>query len=52
LAWILQHPAKVIPVAGTVNVARIQQLIKATQLELEKEDWFAIWTESSGNKVP
>jgi predicted oxidoreductase len=52
LAWILQHPAKVIPVAGTVNVARIQQLMKATQLELEKEDWFAIWTESMGNKVP
>ncbi len=52
LAWILHHPAKVIPVAGTVNVARIQQLMKATQLELEKEDWFAIWTESMGNKVP
>jgi predicted oxidoreductase len=52
LAWILKHPAKVIPVAGTVNVARIQQLMKATQLELEKEDWFAIWTESMGNEVP
>ena len=52
LAWILQHPAKVIPVAGTVNVARIQLLMKATQLDLEKEDWFAIWTESMGNKVP
>ena len=52
LAWILQHPAKVIPVAGTVNVARIQLLMKATQLQLDKEDWFAIWTESMGNKVP
>jgi predicted oxidoreductase len=52
LAWILQHPAKAIPVAGTVNVSRIQLLIKATGLELEKEDWFAIWTESMGNKVP
>jgi predicted oxidoreductase len=52
LAWILKHPAKVIPVAGTVNVARIQLLMKATELELEKEDWFAIWTESMGNKVP
>jgi predicted oxidoreductase len=52
LAWILQHPATIIPVAGTVNVARIQQLMKATQLELEKEDWFAIWTESRGIKVP
>ena len=52
LAWILKHPSKVIPVAGTVNIARIQLLMKATELELEMEDWFAIWTESMGNKVP
>jgi predicted oxidoreductase len=52
LAWILKHPAKVIPVAGTVNIARIQALMKAVELNLEQVDWFAIWTESMGNKVP
>ncbi len=52
LAWILKHPAQVIPVAGTVNIARIQALFKATELQLDQEDWFAIWTESMGNKVP
>lgn len=52
LAWILRHPAKIIPIAGTVNVSRIQQLMKATQLEMQLEDWFAIWTESMGDKVP
>lgn len=52
LAWILQHPAKVIPVAGTVNIARIQQLMKAVELKMDKLDWFAIWTESMGNEVP
>ena len=52
LAWILKHPAQVIPIAGTVNVARIQSLQKAVELELEHEDWFAIWTESMGHKVP
>lgn len=52
LTWILQHPAKIIPVAGTVNVARIQYMTKATTLVLDKEDWFAIWTESMGNPVP
>ncbi|WP_223845541.1 aldo/keto reductase [Flavobacterium selenitireducens] len=52
LAWILKHPAKILPIAGTVNVGRIQQLMKATQLEMELEDWFAIWTESMGDKVP
>ncbi|MCA6421378.1 MAG: aldo/keto reductase [Flavobacterium sp.] len=52
LAWILKHPAGIIPVAGTVNIARIQALMKAVELDLEQEDWFAIWTESMGNKVP
>jgi predicted oxidoreductase len=52
LAWVLQHPSGIIPVAGTVNIARIQLLMKAAELELEKEDWFAIWTESMGKDVP
>lgn len=52
LAWIMQHPAGILPVAGTVNVARIQYMTKAKELILDKEDWFAIWTESMGNPVP
>jgi predicted oxidoreductase len=51
LAWVLKHPAKVVPIAGTVNIARIQSLMKAKELELDHEDWFAIWTESMGKKV-
>jgi len=51
LSWILQHPAKVIPIAGTVNVARIQSLMKATTLQLTTEEWFAIWTASKGKEV-
>lgn len=52
LSWIMQHPAQIIPVAGTVNVARIQALQKAINLKMDKQDWFLIWTESMGNKVP
>jgi predicted oxidoreductase len=52
LSWVLKHPAKIIPIAGTVNVARIQALHKAVSLELDKEDWFAIWSESMGTRVP
>lgn len=51
LAWILKHPSAVIPIAGTVNIARIQALMKAVELEMDKEDWFAIWTESRGEEV-
>lgn len=52
LAWILQHPSKIIPVIGTTNLTRIPQLNKALSLKLDLEDWFAIWTESMGNRVP
>lgn len=52
LAWIMQHPSGISPVAGTVNSGRIQQLMKAKSLVLDKQDWFAIWTESMGHKVP
>lgn len=52
LAWILQHPAGVTPVSGSVSPERLKNQIKATQVKLELEDWFAIWTESIGNKVP
>lgn len=51
-AWVLKHPSGVLPVAGTTNEARIQQLIKAVELPLTDLDWFAIWTESMGDKVP
>ena len=52
LAWILKHPSKVLPVCGTANPDRIKELMKATKIELELEDWFSIWSESVGVEVP
>ena len=51
LAWILKHPANIIPLAGTVNVGRLQNIHKATEMNLEQEDWFAIWAESMGRRI-
>jgi predicted oxidoreductase len=52
LAWILKHPAQIKPVVGTTSVKRIKTLQKLENFELELEDWFAIWTESIGTKIP
>lgn len=52
LAWILKHPAKILPVFGTASADRIKNVSKATTLELETEDWFMLWVESRGEKVP
>ena len=52
LAWILKHPSRILPVCGTTDKTRIAQLIQATTIELDLQDWFAIWVESAGAKVP
>lgn len=52
LAWILKHPAGILPVFGTADKTRITNLMKATTVEMELEDWFAFWTESAGNPIP
>ncbi|MDK2771331.1 MAG: aldo/keto reductase [Flavobacterium sp.] len=52
LQWILQHPSQVIPVVGTANSDRVENLKKINSFRLETEDWFKIWTTSMGHKVP
>lgn len=52
LAWSLQHPAKIHPVVGTGNPARLKQAIQASKVTLELEDWFALLEASQGNEVP
>ena len=51
LAWILRHPSGILPVCGTADTTRIAQLMKATTVEMELQDWFALLTESCGNEV-
>lgn len=52
LAWTLRHPAKIYPVIGTTNKERIALSAKATEIELELQDWFALLVASQGHDVP
>ena len=52
LAFILKHPAKVSPVIGTTNKARILNANKAIKTPLELEDWFELLAASQGHRVP
>jgi predicted oxidoreductase len=51
LAWILKHPARILPVCGTSDKNRLAHLIQATTIEMELQDWFALWTASAGKDV-
>ena len=52
LAWILKHPAKVYPVVGTATKSRLKDALKATEIELELQDWFRLLEASQGHEVP
>ena len=52
LAWILRHPAMIVPVLGTGKVERIQSAADAESLVLTREQWFTIWSASKGVPVP
>lgn len=49
--WVLNHPAHMQVIAGTMNVDRIQQIAKSSTIELSKEDWYALYM-SAGNILP
>ena len=51
IAWILRHPAKMQPVTGTTNINRLVDSIKATEIELTREEWYAIY-KAAGNILP
>jgi predicted oxidoreductase len=52
LAWILKHPANIQPVIGTSTKQRIVDASKASDINLELEDWFLILMASQGQEVP
>ena len=52
LAWVLKHPAQVCPVVGTTTKSRLEAAIKATEIDLDLQDWFILLEASNGNEVP
>jgi predicted oxidoreductase len=52
LAWLLKHPASIHPVIGTSNLDRIAKANNALEIELSIEDWFELFVESQGHKLP
>ena len=51
LAWLLKHPAHVIPVIGTQNKGRLVAATKAAKVDLELQDWFLILEAANGTSV-
>lgn len=52
LAWLLKHPSSIFPVIGTTKPERITECAKATDIELDLQDWFEMLKVAQGKEMP
>jgi predicted oxidoreductase len=52
VAWLLHHPARVIPVLGTNTLSRIAGIADALRVPMDRQTWFELYTLAQGHEVP
>ncbi|MEM7663264.1 MAG: aldo/keto reductase [Pseudomonadota bacterium] len=51
VAWLLAHPARILPVMGTNKLERIAAFSKALDVPMDRQTWFEIYTAALGREV-
>lgn len=51
LAWVLRHPAFKQVVTGTTSPERMNELCKAADVNMSREDWYALYN-ATGKQLP
>lgn len=52
LAWLHNHPSRIVPVIGTGKPERIKRAVEAENIQLSREEWFMILNASNGFDIP
>ena len=51
VAFLLAHPAKILPVMGTNNLERIARISDALKVEVDRQTWFQLYEAALGHEV-
>ena len=52
VAFLLAHPAQIVPVMGTNNLSRIANISDALKVKLDRETWYRLYEAGLGTEVP
>ncbi len=52
VAWLLAHPANILPVMGTNTLSRIATLSDALKVNMSRQAWYLLYTAALGHEVP
>ena len=51
-AFLLRHPVGMRPITGSGKLDRIAAAVRATEVALSRDQWFELWTASTGSPLP
>jgi len=51
LSWLSTHPAGIVPVLGTSKIERVKTALEASEIRMERTDWYALLEASLGHEV-
>lgn len=51
-AWLLRHPARVVPITGSGRIEALREAVAALGVTLSGEDWYRVWQASMGHDIP
>ena len=52
VAWLLHHPAQIIPVLGSNDHNRIKRFSQALQVPMDRQTWYELYELAQGVEVP
>ena len=51
-AWLLKHPSKIVPIVGSTDAVRIREAVRATEIDLTREEWYQLFLAARGEPLP
>ena len=52
LAWLMRHPAGIVPIVGSADIGRIRAMTAACDIELDRETWYRLTEAARGERMP
>ncbi len=51
-AWLLRHPARLIPLTGSRRLDAMREAVAALDVEIDAQTWYEIWVAGNGAPAP
>ena len=52
LAWLLKHPAKIVPIVGSARPELIREAANAEKVHLSRDEWYRLMEAARGERLP